>query len=63
MQKVAAAIIKSGNNVLLMRRAPGHSLSGYWEYPGGKVEPNERVKQALKRELKEELGIDAKIGN
>lgn len=62
MIKVAAGVIKQDDKYLLMRRAPDQSLAGQWEYPGGKVEPNERVSAALKRELKEELGIDATIG-
>ena len=59
---VTAAIIMKQNKVLLMRRAQGHSAAGGWEYPGGKIEPGETGPEAIKRELKEELNIDAEIG-
>jgi len=62
MIKVAAGVIKQNDKYLLMRRAENQPLAGQWEYPGGKVEANERIATALKRELKEELNIDANIG-
>ena len=62
MIKVAAAVIKYEDKVLLMRRAPGQKHAGTWEYPGGKVENGERTSAALARELDEELYIKAKIG-
>ena len=46
-----------------MRRAPTEPLAGEWEYPGGKFETGEDGPACLHRELAEELGIDAKIGN
>ncbi len=42
---------------LLSQRPQGKDYAGYWEFAGGKVEPNEELKQALKRELFEELNI------
>lgn len=42
---------------LLTTRPPGKVYEGYWEFPGGKLEPGESVEQALRRELHEELGI------
>lgn len=56
---VAAAVIygKDGR-ILLGQRAPGTFYPGYWEFPGGKVEPGETPRQALVRELQEELGIE-----
>jgi 8-oxo-dGTP diphosphatase len=54
---VAAALIDSENRVLLQQRPVGKSMAGLWEFPGGKVEPNEAHATALSRELFEELGI------
>lgn len=61
--KVAAGMIRKDDCVLLMRRAPTEPLAGEWEYPGGKFEEGEDGPLCLRRELKEELGIDAHIGN
>lgn len=60
--KVTAAIFKRGDKVLLMRRAADQPLAGTWEYPSGKFEDGEDGPTCLKRELVEELGIDAQIG-
>lgn len=61
--KVTAAIFKRGDKVLLMRRAADQPLAGEWEYPGGKFEDGEDGPTCLHRELAEELGIDAQIGD
>ena len=61
--KVTAAIFKRGYKVLLMRRAADQPLAGEWEYPGGKFEDSEDGPTCLHRELFEELGIDAEIGD
>jgi (d)CTP diphosphatase len=53
---VAAMVLRDGD-VLLARRGPGMDLAGWWEFPGGKVEPGERAGETLVRELDEELGI------
>ena len=58
---VVAGIIAKQGKVLLGQRPEGSSLAGVWEFPGGKIEPSESPELALKRELKEELGIDADI--
>ncbi|MGH8799263.1 MAG: NUDIX domain-containing protein, partial [Casimicrobiaceae bacterium] len=56
--RVAAAILHRGDGrVLLARRLPGTPYAGYWEFPGGKLEPGESPHDALLRELGEELGI------
>lgn len=55
---VAAALADADGRVLLQRRAPGRAMAGLWEFPGGKVEPDERPEAALVRELAEELGIE-----
>jgi 8-oxo-dGTP diphosphatase len=59
---VAAAIVIEGDRVLLSRRKAGTHLAGAWEFPGGKVEPGEDPRAALRRELREELGVEATIG-
>lgn len=57
--EVAAAVIlrADGREFLLAQRPEGKVYAGYWEFPGGKVEPGETIHQALVRELHEELGI------
>jgi 8-oxo-dGTP diphosphatase len=59
---VAAAILVEHGRVLLSQRKAGTHLAGAWEFPGGKVEPGEDPREALRRELSEELGIDARVG-
>ena len=55
--EVAAAILLRDGEFLLAQRPPGKVYAGYWEFPGGKVEPGESLRQALQREVHEELGI------
>lgn len=56
--KVAAGVIqRADGHVLLAQRPPGKAYEGYWEFPGGKLEPGESAEAALARELHEELGI------
>ncbi|WP_281967078.1 (deoxy)nucleoside triphosphate pyrophosphohydrolase [Roseovarius nanhaiticus] len=54
----AVALIDVDGRVLLAQRPEGKSMAGLWEFPGGKVEPDETPEAALIRELHEELGID-----
>ncbi len=57
VEVVAAVILRPDGQFLLTQRPDGKVYSGYWEFPGGKVEPNESLLHALERELWEELGI------
>lgn len=57
VEVAAAVIVRPDGSFLLGQRAPGTFYSGYWEFPGGKVEPGESPREALVRELREELGI------
>lgn len=54
----AAVIIRDDGQYLLGQRGPGTFYPGYWEFPGGKVEPGETPRDAIVRELHEELGIE-----
>lgn len=59
---VVAALIERGGRILICRRKPGQAHALKWEFPGGKVEPGEEPVAALRRELREELAIEAVIG-
>lgn len=59
---VAAGILVEGGKVLVTQRKAGSHLAGAWEFPGGKVEPGEDPRDALVRELREELGVEAHAG-
>ncbi|HWE52986.1 MAG TPA: (deoxy)nucleoside triphosphate pyrophosphohydrolase [Bryobacteraceae bacterium] len=62
VEVVAAVIERAGLILIGQRKARGrHALK--WEFPGGKVEPGEEPRDALARELREELGIEARIGD
>jgi 8-oxo-dGTP diphosphatase len=60
---VVAALILRGEQVLICQRRPDQPMALKWEFPGGKMEAGETAQEALKRELDEELGIDATIGD
>ena len=58
--EVAAAVIQRADGAFLLAQRPaGKVFAGYWEFPGGKLEPGEVAEDALVRELREELGIEA----
>ena len=57
---VACALIDADKRILISQRPHGKALAGLWEFPGGKIDPQERPEQALIRELHEELGIVVK---
>jgi len=57
LQVAAAVIQRPDGQVLLAQRPAGKAYAGYWEFPGGKLEPGETPREALDRELAEELGL------
>ena len=59
---VVGAVLIRGQTILAAQRSSTMSLPGMWEFPGGKIEPDESPKQALLRELDEELQCSAEIG-
>ena len=58
---VAAAVIKRDGQILLTRRQDRGHLAGFWEFPGGKLEPGESPEVALVRECREECGIEIEV--
>jgi|SRR5208283_2865664 len=63
MKDVTAAIMEKEGKILIARRKQGLHLAGKWEFPGGKVEIGESPEACLKREMREEFGIDVEVGN
>jgi 8-oxo-dGTP diphosphatase len=60
---VAAAVIERGDAFLLTRRLKGTHLEGTWEFPGGKCDPDETPSVCLVREIREELAVEAIVGD
>jgi mutator protein MutT len=59
---VVAAVIEDNGRFLVTRRQPGVHLAGMWEFPGGKIDPDETRTAALQREIREELDCDVDVG-
>ncbi|MDQ6523603.1 (deoxy)nucleoside triphosphate pyrophosphohydrolase [Nocardioides sp. LHD-245] len=62
IEVVGAVIVRDGL-VLCARRRPGGETGGLWEFPGGKIEPGETPRQALEREIREELCCEVLVGD
>ena len=62
MKLVVAALIVRDGNILVCQRTRHQSMPLKWEFPGGKIEEGEQPRDALRRELEEELGIQATVG-
>jgi len=60
---VAAALVFVNQKLLITQRPPGGHLAGLWEFPGGKLEPDESWEDCLRRELLEELHYDVQVGH
>ena len=56
----ACALVDADRRVLIAQRPQGKQLAGFWEFPGGKVEPGETPEECLIRELREEIGVETK---
>ena len=63
MKHVVAALIVHGEKILACQRTRHQPMPLKWEFPGGKIEEGEQPRDALRRELEEELGIGATIGD
>jgi 8-oxo-dGTP diphosphatase len=63
MKRVVAALILKDDQILACQRTRHQPMPLKWEFPGGKIEEGEQPRDALRRELEEELGIEATIGN
>jgi 8-oxo-dGTP diphosphatase len=63
MKRVVAALIVKDGKILVCQRTKHQTMPLKWEFPGGKIEEGEQPRDALRRELEEELGIDATVGD
>ena len=60
--EVAAAVIQEGGLYLIAQRMSHSHLGGLWEFPGGKRRPEESLEECVRRELREELGVEIEVG-
>ncbi len=60
--RVVAAVVRRGERILISRRRDDAERGGLWEFPGGKVEAGEAEPEALRREVREELGCGVEVG-
>ncbi|MDD4156403.1 MAG: (deoxy)nucleoside triphosphate pyrophosphohydrolase [Candidatus Cloacimonetes bacterium] len=60
--EVVAAVLEDGDKILATKRGHGE-FAGLWEFPGGKIEQNESQKEALRREIMEELDAEIEVGD
>ncbi len=63
IQVVCVVLEDAKRRLFIARRSPDRSLGGYWEFPGGKVRDGELPREALKREIKEELEVSIEVGD
>lgn len=63
MKRVVAAVIEKNGKMLVCQRTRHQTMPLKWEFPGGKIEEGEQPRDALRRELEEELGIHATVGD
>ena len=63
MKRVVAALILDAEKLLVCQRTRHQTMPLKWEFPGGKIEDGEQPRDALRRELEEELGIQAEVGD
>lgn len=60
---VVAAVLERDGRFLVTLRPEGTHLGGHWEFPGGKIAPDENHQDALRREIREELDADVRVGD
>jgi 8-oxo-dGTP diphosphatase len=63
MQQVTAAILMKDKKIFIAKRPANDQLPHKWEFPGGKIEAGETPGECLKREMREEFGIDVRVGD
>ncbi|MDH4037764.1 MAG: A/G-specific adenine glycosylase [Candidatus Krumholzibacteria bacterium] len=62
VQRIAVGVVRRNGRVLITRRAESGMLGGLWEFPGGKIGPDESAEQACRREIREEVNLDVEVG-